>query len=235
MNRRFSFTLLCIAFLAACNADGPVYPVSDALYDWVKTPEAIDRLSDQPPVITDPLVTFRLSPGERRSALQAPEDWYVGQTYLLGFDVRLDRASLGPEKVILSRFLQQGSEQSEIFSVQLDQVRGVTVFDRTCIAPSDLADWHRVEVRIRMANRDRGFLEVFCDRKPIWGQVNIRATQPVDCQRSAGCTASAPRRPEFEWQVGLFSDHSVARTVTVQMQRLHYRTLLYVPGRVGSL
>lgn len=235
MRRRFCLNLISIAMISACTATGPVYPVSDELYDWVKVPEAVDSGSDQPPVVADPLVTFHLSPGDRRSALQAPEDWHVGQTYLLGFDVRLDRTTLGTEKVTLSRFLRQGKPQSEIFSVQLDERRGVTVFGRTCIAPPDLANWHRVEVRIKVADNDRGFLEVFCNRKPIWGRVNFRTTLPPECRLSDGCNTVVPKPVDFKWQVGLFSDRGVARDVTVQMQRMHYRTLLYIPGRVGSL
>ncbi len=223
--------------LAACTSlgTGPVYTVDAELYDWVKEPRAIDQSSDQIPIIADPIVIFRLMPGDNRSAVQAGREWRNGHTYLFGFDLRLNRKSLGTEKVVLSRLFRKGDPAAEIMSVQLDANRGVTVMGRTCIASTDLGNWHRVEMRIRLSNKDAGFLEVFCDRKPIWARVNIRTTFPPVCRFREGCDTDVPRRTRYEWQLGLLSIGGVAKQIEVQMQRLHYRQLFYVHNRIGTL
>jgi hypothetical protein len=222
-------------FLAACGSTGPIFNVSDALYDWVKAPGAVTPGSDQDPVIADPVVIFRLDRGDRRSTLQTGESWRTTQTYLFGFDVRLDPRTLGGERLDLSRLYRNGAPATELISVQLDARRGVTVLGRACIAPAHLATWHRVEMRIRLADNDTGYLEVFCDRKPIWARVNMRTTFAPECRISAGCNRAVPKPERYEWQIGLMSARGVARPVTVQMQRLHYRVLFYKPNRVGTL
>lgn len=231
------FPILAALLFAACapSGTGPVYTVNAELYDWVKVPEAIDQSSDQAPIVADPIVTFRLTPGDRWSAPRAGKEWRVGHTYLFGFDVRLERKSLGNERVALSRLFRKGDPATEIVSVHLDANRGVTVMGRTCVAPTDLGNWHRVEMRIRLSNKDTGFLEVFCDRKPIWAQVNIRTTFPPVCRIGEACDTDVPKRVRYEWQLGLLSNGGVARQIAVQMQRLHYRRLYYVPNRVGTL
>ena len=229
--------VLAALFLATCAppGTGPVYSVDAELYDWVKAPEAIDQSSDQVPIIADPVVTFRLAPGDSRSALRAGKEWRVGHTYLFGFDVRLDRKSLGNEKVALSHLFRKGDPATEIVSVLLDADRGVTVMGRTCVAPTDLGNWHRVEMRIRLSNNDTGFLEVFCDRKPIWARTKIRTTFPPVCRLHEGCDTDVPKPVRYEWQLGLLSNGGVAKQIVAQMQRLHYRMLYYIPHRVGTL
>ena len=231
------FPVLTTLLLAACTppGPGPVYTVNAELYDWVKDPEAIVPSSDQVPVIADPIVTFHLAPGDNRSAVRAGKEWRVGHKYLFGYDVRLDRKSLGNEKVVLSRLFRKGDPAIEIASVHLDADRGVTVMGRTCIAPTDLGDWHRVEMRILLSNKDTGYLEVFCDRKAIWAQVNIRTTLSPICRLSEGCDTDVPRRVRYEWQLGLLSNGGVAKQIAVQMQKLHYRRIFYVPNRAGTL
>jgi hypothetical protein len=233
--KRWGLAILVAGLLAACDSTGPVFPVDDAPYDWVKAPQTIDQTSDIAPVIAEPVVSFRLDRGDRKSALTAAQDWRVGQTYLFGFDVRLDRNSLGRETVELSRLLRKGTPATEIVSVQLDARRGVTVMGRACIAPSDLGDWHRVEMRIKLSNQDTGYLEVFCDRKPIWAKTEIRTTFSPDCRIREGCNAAIPKPVRYNWQIGLMSKKRVSRRVHVQMQKLHYRVLFYKPNRVGTL
>ncbi len=226
-----------LLLMASCtpHGTGPVYTMDAELYDWVKAPKAIDQSSDQAPIIADPIVTFQLAPGDSRSALRAGKEWRLGHAYLFGYDVRLERKSLGTEKVTLSRLIRKGDPATEIASVQLDADRGVTVMGRTCIAPTDLGDWHRVEMRIRLSNRDAGFLEVFCDRKPIWARVNIRTTFPPVCRLRDGCDTDIPKPVRYEWQLGLLSNGGVAKQIEVEMQRLHYRRIYYIPHRVGTL
>jgi len=228
------------ALLAGCGGTGPIYPVVAWLHEWVKAPDALVAGSDQAPVIASPVVTFRLDRGQRLSALQARGEWggvewRIGKTYLFGFDVRLDRRSLGNARVALSRLYRAGDPATEIVSVDLDAGRGVTVLGRGCIAPSDLADWHRVEMRIKLSDDDTGYLEVFCDRKPIWARTEIRTTFPPVCRRREGCDTVVAKPVRFNLQMGLMSDEGVANAVVVQMQRLHYRPLLYKPHRVGTL
>lgn len=230
--------IICLAavLLSACGGTGPIFRVQDALYDWVTAPETIDMTSDQRPIFADPVVTFQLAPGDRRSVLQTGQDWRLGHNYLVGFDLRLDRKSLGNETVDLSRIYRTGGDTAtEIVSVSLDTRRGVTIMGRTCIPASDLGEWHRVEMRIRLSNKDSGFLEVFCDRKPIWARTNMRTTFPPVCRRSEGCDAVVPKPARYQWQIGVMSDRRVARPVKVQMQRLHYRMLFYIPNRAGTL
>lgn len=227
---------LAALLLAACtgNGIGPIYPVQDALYDWVKAPEATDPLSDRAPVIADPVVVFHLAPGDRRSALRAGHDWRLGHNYLFGFDIRLDRKSFSGQAVTLSRLLRRGDPATEIAAVQLD-ARGVTILGRTCIPSSELGNWHRVEMRIRLADNDAGFLEVFCDRRPLWARSRIRTTQPPICRRRDGCDTEVPKPVRFEWQLGLIPEERIKRGVEVQMQRIHFRRLYVIPNRVDHL
>ncbi len=227
--------LVAALVLGGCAGNGPIFPVEDNLYDWVTAPEARDPQSDNAPVISGQVVTFRLDPGDRLSTLQAAEDWRAGQTRLFGFDVRADAKALGTQKLVLSRLSRSSAPAGEITSVHLDAVNGVTVMGRSCIAAEDLGDWHRVEMRIRLSNDDRGFLEVFCDRKPVWAQTEFRTTFPPVCRRREGCNTPVQTPVQFKWQVGLLSERPAPRRVSVQMRRLHHRLLLYIPNRAGTL
>jgi hypothetical protein len=237
MRPRLLPVLAALLLLAACDdgGTGPVYFVDAELYDWVKAPEAIDQSSDQSPIVADPIITFHLAPGDSRSTLRTGKEWRVGRKYLFGFDVRLERKSLGNERVALSHLFRKGDPATEIVSVLLDADRGVTVMGRTCVAPTDLGNWHRVEMRIHLSNKDTGFLEVFCDRKPIWARINIRTTFPPVCRLSEGCDTDVPKPVRYEWQLGLLSNGGVSKQIMAQMQRLHYRRIFYIPHRVGTL
>lgn len=234
MSRLAAWALSAVC-LTGCSDEGPIYSVKNDLFDWVTAATALDERSDRAPEIKDQTVFFHLRPGDRASALQTGEDWRRGNALLIGFDLRLDHVNLGSEKIDLSRFFRKGSPATELFSVQLDRKRGVTVMGRQCIAPQDLGDWHRVEMRVRLHDNDGGFLEVFCDRKPIWARQNLRTTFPPLCRRATGCTEVAPHPMRFEWNVGVMSDRRVSRHVRVQMRRLHHRQLLYIPNRPGTL
>ena len=221
--------------LSACSGSGPIYPVRDALYDWVMAPETVDPAADRLPVIADPIVHFRVAPGERRSTLRTGDRWRVGQTYLFGFDLRLERDLPARQRITVSRLMRQGDPAAEILSVDLDAAQGVTVMGRTCVAPADLTRWHRVEIRMKLADNDTGYIEVFCNRKPIWARVAMRTTFPPECRRSDGCDMPLPQPVRYEWKMGVMSETAAQRPVHLQMQRLHYRLLIYKPNRVGTL
>lgn len=221
--------------LVSCGATGPVIHLQDKLPDWVFLPETVDRVSDNEPSMTDTVVTFQVPPGQRRSALQTAENWRIGQSYLFGFDIRLDPEVLSQRPVTVSRLSRVTKPQSELVSVTLDPRQGVTVFGRSCIRPEHLSDWHRVEMRIRISNDDKGFLEVFCDRKPIWAQKDIRTTFPPVCRLSEGCIDDVAKPARFKWHIGLLSDEALSKHAEIQMRRLHQRVIFYIPNRAGTL
>ena len=109
----------------------------------------------------------------------------------------------------------------------------MTFRGQTCIPASDLNDWNRVEFRIKLTDRDVGYLEVFCNREPLWGVAETRTTFAIPCRRREGCTQELPPgRPKFHWHLGLIGANPVAQGVTLEMRRLHQRELLYVPNRI---
>lgn len=232
--RFWLFTLMTLVLLPSCYGEGPIYIVGEDLPEWASAPVAVDPKSDRKPEFSANVVNFHLSPGQRRTALVTGDSWRIPRTYLFGFDVKADRGTLGNERLDLSRLLRAGNREVEIASVQLDARRGITVMGRQCVAPGDLASWHRVEMRIRLRNDDSGFLEVFCDRKPIWAQNGIRTTFPPVCRLSEGCSEPAYTPLRYEWQMGLMADRRVSRHIRVQMRKLHQRELIYIPNRQES-
>ncbi|MFY0690402.1 MAG: hypothetical protein JXR14_00605 [Paracoccaceae bacterium] len=241
MTRR-TCLLLAAVLLAGCTGSGtgPIYDVGSEPFSWVKAPSSVHPASDRTPRVADPVITFRLENGERKSTLVAAgewggREWRTGQSYLFGFDVRADPQTLGDEVVSLARLSRKSASPADIISAQLSAARGVTVMGRTCIAPSELRNWHRVEVRVKLSDRDAGYLEVFCDREPIWARTGLRTTLPPICRQSEGCDSVAPKPVKFEVQMGLMSDAGLSRPIVVEMQRLHYRRIFYVPNRVGQL
>jgi len=227
--------VLAALFVAACSETGPIAPTPEPLEAWVKIPETADPRSDRLPVLADPVVNFHLAQGQRRSALRTDRDFGLGQTYLLGFDIRLDRKFTPARPVAVSRFMRQGKPETELVSVQLDARHGVTVMGRSCIKADELGKWHRVEFRIRLADDDAGFLEVFCDRRPIWARSGFRTTLPPTCRRREGCNRGVARPVRFEWQLGLMSETRLRRETRIQMQRLFYHRLFIIPHRVENL
>lgn len=107
--------------------------------------------------------------------------WRVRQTFILGFDVRLDPNALGRDKVDLARLTRKGGPTVEIASLQLGTERGVTVFGHACIPPSQLSQWHRVEIRIKFSDKDTGYSDA---------AARLLLRHPI--------TATAPRRSAFE-------------------------------------
>ncbi|MDQ2091834.1 hypothetical protein [Marimonas arenosa] len=237
---------LCAALVAlllvACADVGPVFPTPNYFDPWVSAEDTLDPRSDRAPLITYRTATFRLFPGESRSALRTDKDFGLGQTYLIGFDLRVDRRQLTNRPVTLSRVLRttgteaaDGSPATQIISVELDARRGATVLGRSCIPPAQLGRWHSIEIRIAMADNDTGYIEVFCDRRPIWAQENFRTTLPPICRLREGCTRGVPRPVKFEWQLGLMADGRLARGLEVQMRRIFYHRLFVIPNRVHTL
>ena len=239
---RWALLLLAVLLLPGCmgSETGPVYQVDSKLYSWVKAPGSVHPASDRAPLVEDPTVTFRLENGERNSALVATgewggNEWRTGQTYLFGFDIRVAPGGIGNEAVSLARLTRAVASPTDIISADLSAARGVTVMGRTCIGPNELGNWHRVEFRVKLTDRDTGYLEVFCDREPIWARTGMRTTLPPICRLSEGCDDVVARPVRFEVKMGLMSDTGVSRPIAVQMQRLHYRRIFYVPNRVGQL
>ncbi|MEM1076786.1 MAG: hypothetical protein AAF665_08275 [Pseudomonadota bacterium] len=227
--------LLLTAVLSACG-NGPIFRVDDDLYDWVKAPSAVDPASDYTPLLEGQTVRFALDPGNKHSALVTGDDWRLGQTYLMGFDVRFERLPGGNTPIVLSRLVRTGAASPvEIASVQVDQRRGVTVMGRECIKSPELGNWHRVEMRMKMSNGDTGYLEVFCDRKPIWAMTKIRTTFAPGCRLSEGCDSDVPKPVGYEWRNGLMMDQKAGTSVVAYMRKLHYRLVFYVPNRAGNL
>lgn len=230
----FLFATLVLGACASSDT-GPVFNVQDPLYDWVKSPDAIDARSDHPPDLIDQTVVFKLMEGDKRSILRTGDDWRIGQTYLFGFDVRVDPKTLGREEFTVSRLTRTVSPQSEIAVVELNAQNGVTVFGRSCVPANALQSWHRVEMRIKLSNGDTGYLEVFCDRQPVWAQSAFRTTLPPVCRLRDGCATLVAKPARFDWQVGLMARQHAKRPVTLEMRKLHQRVIFYVPNRVGTL
>lgn len=235
---KFPAAALCaLALMAACagQTEGPIFSIADGLYPWVEAPTSIDPQSENTPQFNDPTVTFALAKGDRRSTLRTGDEWRIGQSYLIGFDIKVDPARLAGERVVVSQLVGSGPPEAKIAAVELDAKRGVTVFGRQCIPSEQLAEWHRVEMRIKLSNGDTGYLEVFCDRKPVWARMDIRTTQPPVCRLREGCTVDVAKPARFEWRIGLMSKRPVRQPVRVDMRKLHQREIFYVPNRVGTL
>ncbi|WP_137699492.1 hypothetical protein [Marimonas lutisalis] len=226
---------MSVLLVTACADTGPVYPTSDTLDPWVIAPDSVTPGSDRAPHVAGERMIFRLAPGERRSSLSTGRDWGVWQNYLMGFDVRVAPGQAPAQPVTLARFLRRGDPETELVAVMLDARRGITVLGRSCVPAARLGDWHSVELRIRLADNDTGFLEIFCDRRPIWAQDGFRTTLPPTCRHGEGCATPVPRPARFEWQVGLVSPGRVARAIRVEMQRIFHHRLFVIPNRVGTL
>ena len=228
---------LAAGLLTACAETGPIFPTSDRLDPWVSAAGAVDPRSDVAPVIKGEVASFRLGPGGRRAALRTGREWGLGQTYLFGFDIRIEPGPLPRQAVTLStleRLGAPGRPGAGIVAVSLDS-RGVSVLGRSCIRPAELGRWHSVEIRIALADDDTGFLEVFCDRRPIWAQSHLRTVLPPVCRRTEGCNAAVPKPVRYEWQLGLIAPHGAAQAIKVQMRRIFYHRLFWIPNRVGAL
>ena len=234
LKRVLMFGLVALG-LGACSDTGPVYLTAEALQDWVTAPGAVDPRSDRAPVVSEKVVGFTLTRGQRRSMLRAGDDWLVGQSYLFGFDFRADRKALGNRPVVVSRLVRKDKPERVLAEVKADARNGVSVLGRRCVPASQMGSWHSVEMRIHFADDDTGFFEVFCDRKPVWAQANLRTTQPPICRKSAGCTRPVAKPVGFEWQFGLLSPTRVSRAIKVEMQRVFYHRLFVIPNRVGKL
>lgn len=231
-----ALALLMVA--TGCSETGPVFPTSDKLDAWVLAPETRDPRSDRAPEIAGERLRFVLARGERRVALATGGKWGVQETYLTGFDIRADPARIGGAPVVLSRLVRRAADgrggEVTILDVTLDARRGVSVEGQSCVPAAELGSWHTVELRARLADDDAGFLEVFCDRKPVWAVNALRTTWPPVCRRSAGCAAPVAAPARFDWQVGLISERRRVRAIAVEMKRVFYHRLFVIPNRVRA-
>lgn len=235
---RLGFALVALG-LAACADTGPIFPTSDRLDPWVSASESADPRADSPPVVNGDRARFHLSPGQRRASLHTSHAFGLGQTYLLGFDIRRGATPLPDRPVTIARLMRTtatpGAGESAIAAIRLDARNGVTAFGRQCIPAAQLTRWHSVELRIAMADDDDGYIELFCDRRPVWAQQNIRTTLPPPCRRAQGCTRPVPRPVRYDWQLGLMSPGVARRPLDIEMKRIFYHRLFIIPNRVGPL
>ena len=230
-----AFMLASLA-LSGCTETGPILFVPSQAYTK-RVAETCSVLpgSDLAPTVISESTRFKLAPGEKCSALKVGEDWQIGHNYLMGFDVRLDQNRIGPRPVTLARLVRTGASETELASVRLSRKNGITILGRSCVPPADLGGWHTIELRIALSDTDSGFLEVFCDRKPIWAQDKFRTTLPPVCRHSEGCATRVQKPIGFEWQVGLMARQGVARRMMVEMKQIFYRRLFVIPHRIGNM
>lgn len=224
-----------LLLLANCSETGPVYPTSSDIQPWVMAAESRDPAADRAPKFDNPVVHFALAPGERRSSLHTGRRWTTDMNYLMGFDVRVRPETLPRDRVTIGRLVRRGPTEEELLRVVLDPSRGVTVLGRTCIPRAKLHQWHSVEVRTRFADDDTGFMEVWCDRRPLWAQSHYRTTLPPTCRRSEGCTMPLKGAASFDWQFGLISPRPAPRPISIEMRRIHTHRLFVIPRRVEEL
>ncbi|MDU8928717.1 hypothetical protein RXV86_15100 [Alisedimentitalea sp. MJ-SS2] len=233
---RLAVLMLAAFALSGCMEDGPIlFEPSQDYSDRVSKTCSVVPGSDIAPVVASDRVEFELPPGGDCSALRFGDDWALGHNYLMGFDVRLDRNRIGSRPVTLARLVRSGASETELVSVKASRQNGITVLGRRCVPASEFGTWHRVELRVALSDQDEGFLEVFCDRKPIWAQDKIRTTLPPVCRRSEGCTIPVAKPVRFEWQIGLMTRHAVAHRLKIEMRRVFYRRLFLIPHRIGNL
>ena len=221
--------------LTGCSDTGPIYATSSTLQPWVVEEGSVHPQSDRVPIIEQDVIGFTLTRGQRRSMLRAGDDWLLGQTYLFGFDFRADRKTLGNRPVVVSRLVRKGKPERVLAEVKADARNGVSVLGRRCIPANAMEDWHQIEMRIHFADSDTGYFEVFCDRKPIWAQSNMRTTQPPVCRKSAGCTRPVQKPVAFEWQFGLLAKGRATRTIKSEVKRVFYHRLFVIPNRGNQL
>ncbi|WP_134643096.1 hypothetical protein [Pseudaestuariivita atlantica] len=240
MKRSLALLLLTL-FLGACASEGPIFPIDVEFEDvrWVLEPDAEASFSQQTPTFTDTprevITSFQLRPGQRNTALETGQRWRLGHTWLFGFDIRAKASELPRVPVDVARFVRISAPEELLARVQLDATNGITVMGRRCFTPSDLSQWVRVEMRVRIRDDDQGFLEVFCNRKPVWAMDKVRTTFAPPCRRADGCTTPLAEPARFRFQMGMMSARAQPRTAAIQMRRIHRRGLLYIPNRVGNL
>lgn len=216
---------LAVLLVAGCSEVGPVFPTSDQLEPWVRGAQTQDARSDMPPVIAGERVVFRLGRGQRRSVLLSGRGWRIRQSWLIGFDMRMAREDLPQRPVAVTRVAQSGVREVGLALVTADARHGVRAMGRACIAPEEVEAWHAVELRFTLAADRTGFLEVFCDRRPVWARSGVRMVRHT----ADGAEA------RFSWELGLIAARGVARDVTVEMRRVFQHRLFVIPNRVGRL
>ncbi|MEZ5714251.1 MAG: hypothetical protein R3D85_03175 [Paracoccaceae bacterium] len=190
-------------------------------------------------MIAGQTVRFHLAPGQRRSSLHTSHAFGLGQTYLLGFDIHRGATPLPARPVTIARLMRgtgtPGAPETEIAAIRLDARNGITAFGRQCIPAAQLTRWHSVELRVAMADDDTGYLELFCDRRPVWAQQKTRTTLPPPCRRAQGCTRPVPPPVRYDWQLGLIAAGPVRQPLGLDMRRIFYHRLFVIPNRVGTL
>ena len=194
------------------------------------------------------------------------KDWRLGQRFLFSFEFWVDPALAyagyrNPNAKLTDNFSSQLSiarwqgadfANNQLFDLKVDATRGVTFLGRTCVPPSGFGGWHRLNMRIKWANDNTGFLEVRCDGGlhtglPIYAASDIATNQALHCFAENNCDPGVLKDPQrFDMQLGILFDHETANGqrvfprippegLIVKMRRLVVRRLYVIVGRVETL
>lgn len=165
-----------------------------------------------------------------RSVISAGADWRLGHQYLYGFDFWIDPGLTHPgfrtpratrtggqsSRLSIARWEGDRYPNNQLFDVKVDATRGVTFLDRTCVPPTDFGNWHRLDIRMRWASDDTGFIEVRCDRRPVYSgrpifaASGIATNQALDCIPENHCDPTVMKNPtRFNMQLGVIFDAEV--------------------------
>lgn len=223
---------LCFVILTGCTSQGPVFPMLPNLAEWQVHVSQIDPSSDVSPMLGEHAARFRLDRGDQRSLLVREDEWAVSRKFLLGFDVAVRQAPGGSKPVTVARLVQPENGEAALISIDLDPQKGIAVSGQTCIPADQMSDWHRVEVRVHFAEGPQGYVEVFCDRRPVYALLELETGYPPGCRDNAACGQVRQEPVPYEWQVGLVSGVPLTTPVDVELRRMQQRPLVWTPNRV---
>lgn len=201
-----------------------------------------------------------------RSVITTGDSWRIGHQYLFGFDFWIDpglthrgyrnaravKTNGFSSRLSIARWEGDRYPNNQLFDVKVDATRGVTFMGRTCIPPSEFGRWHRMDIRMRWADDETGFLEVRCDRRPVFsGQPiyavsNVATNRALDCYRENHCVPGFDKDPQrFNMQLGILFDQEVVNGravfprippegLTVKIRRPIARRLYVIFSRVEA-
>ena len=222
----------CLGLLAGCTSQGPVFPMVPNLTEWQISEDQIDSVSDVRPALSEHSARFRLAQGDQRSLLVREDEWSNSRKFLLGFDVMVLQSPSVSQRVTLARLVRPDPPNRALVSVDLTAQSGITVAGQACVAADQLAEWRRIEVRVFFSEARKGYVEVFCDRRPVYALLELETGYPPGCGDNAACGRMLDDPVPYEWQVGLVSERPVGAPVDVQMRRMQQRPLVWTPNRV---